>query len=185
METPDQQNRWITQSTKTIYENRWIQLDEHQVISPGGKPGIYGKVHFKNIAIGIIVLDKEHYTWLVGQHRYPLDAWSWEIPEGGGPLTDEPLASAKRELKEETGLTANTWTIIQKVHLSNSVSDEVGPIFLAEDLEEGESELEHTEADMKVMKVPFREALDMVLRGDITDSLSVIGILKLARIKGF
>lgn len=177
------QNKWKTLSTEDIYDNRWIKLEEHQVINPGGGRGIYGKVHFKNTAIGVIALDKDDNIWLVGQHRYPLNEWSWEIPEGGGPKGTEVLASAKRELKEETGLVAEKWTIIQRAHLSNSVSDEEGFIFLAEELTAGEMEREDTEADMKVWKLPFREALQLVLDGKITDSLSVMGILKLFYLK--
>jgi len=177
-------NPWSTLSSREVYDNKWIQVVEHQVINPAGGKGIYGKVHFKNKAIGIIALDENNNTWLVGQWRYPLNEWSWEIPEGGGPNDDEVLLSAKRELKEETGLTANRWTMIQRAHLSNSVSDEEGFLFLAEDLTQGESELEETEADMKVWKLPFADALAMVLDGKITDSLSVMAILKVARIKG-
>ena len=177
-------NRWITLSSDEKYDNPWINVTEYQVTNPGGKPGIYGKVHFKNKAIGIIALDDHQNTWLVGQHRYVLDEWSWEIPEGGGPLNIDILGSAKRELKEETGLTAQRWTQIQRVHLSNSVSDEEGFIFLAERLTEGTKELEDTEADMKVWKLPFTEALNMVLDGRITDSLSVMGMLKVARMLG-
>ncbi len=175
---------WKTLSSKEIYNNKWIQVVEHQVINPAGGNGIYGKVHFKNKAIGIVALDKDNNTWLVGQWRYTLDEWSWEIPEGGGPLQDNALESAKRELKEETGLVAKQWTMIQRTHLSNSVSDEEGFLFLAEDLTQHENELEDTEADMKVWKLPFLEALRMVLEGKITDSLTVMGILKVARIKG-
>ncbi|MBL7869974.1 MAG: NUDIX hydrolase [Cyclobacteriaceae bacterium] len=171
-------NPWQTLSHDLKYDNRWIRVTEYQVINPAGGNGIYGKVHFKNKAIGIVALDKDYYTWLVGQWRYPLNEWSWEIPEGGGPLGDDPLQSAKRELKEETGLIANQWTLIQRTHLSNSVSDEEGLLFLAEDLTQHETDLEDTEADMKVWKLPFSEALQMVLDGKITDSLSVMGILK-------
>ena len=178
-------NPWITLSKKDIYENPWINLEEHQVINPAGGKGIYGKVHFKNIAIGIVALDKGNNTWLVGQYRYTLNEWSWEIPEGGGPIEKNVLESAQRELKEETGLVAERWTEILKIHLSNSVSDEVGYIFLAEELKEGKNELEDTEADMKVWKLPFSEALAMVLEGKITDGLSVMGILKVARMKGW
>jgi 8-oxo-dGTP pyrophosphatase MutT (NUDIX family) len=123
-------------------------------------------------------------TWLVGQHRYVLNEWSWEIPEGGGPLNVDVLASAQRELREETGLTAQRWTQIQRVHLSNSVSNEEGFIFLAEELTEGTKDLEDTEADMKVWKLPLTDALNMVLKGEITDSLSVMGLLKVGRMLG-
>jgi 8-oxo-dGTP pyrophosphatase MutT (NUDIX family) len=173
-------NPWTTISTEDIYENPWIKLEHHQVLNPAGGKGIYGKVHFKNKAIGIVALDENKNTWLVGQHRYTLNEWSWEIPEGGGPIGSDPLESAKRELKEETGLSAKKWTQLLRAHLSNSVSDEEGFVFLAEVLTHGQVELEDTEADMKVWKLPFKEALQMVLEGKITDSLSVMGILKVA-----
>lgn len=177
-------NPWTTLSSREIYDNKWIQVVEHQVINPAGGKGIYGKVHFKNKAIGIIALDEDKNTWLVGQFRYTLEEWSWEIPEGGGPLESDVLSSAQRELKEETGLIAKKWTLLLRTHLSNSVCDEEGFIFLAEDLAQGDREAEETEADMKVWKLPFAEALDMVMSGKITDSLSVMGILKLARLQG-
>ena len=173
----DNRKSWTTLSSREIYDNAWIQVTEFQVINPAGKPGIYGKVHFKNKAIGIIPVDADMNTWLVGQHRYTLNEWSWEIPEGGGAMNSTPLDSVKRELKEETGLTAKKWTQILRTHLSNSVSDEEGFIFLAEDLEEGEKALEETEADMKVWKLPLKEAIQMVVDGKITDSLSVMGLL--------
>ncbi|MEX1239332.1 MAG: NUDIX hydrolase [Cyclobacteriaceae bacterium] len=177
-------NPWKTLSGAVKYDNPWITVTEYQVINPAGGKGIYGKVHFKNKAIGVIPLDKELNTWLVGQYRYTLNAWHWEIPEGGGPLEQEPNESAKRELREETGLIAASWKEIVHLHTSNSVTDEEGHIFLAEDLEEGTSALEDTEADLKVWKLPFKEALQMVLDGKITDSMSVMGILKVARMKG-
>lgn len=176
-------NPWTTLSGEEKYDNQWIKVTEYQVINPAGGKGIYGKVHFKNKAIGIIALDEQGNTWLVGQYRYPLNEWSWEIPEGGGPVDRSVLESAQRELREETGLTAKKWTEILRTHLSNSVSNEEGFVFLAEGLVHGESELEETEADIKVWKLPFIEVLEMVMTGKITDSLSVMGILKVARLK--
>jgi ADP-ribose pyrophosphatase len=170
-------NPWKTLSSQKIYENPWISLTEHQVINPGGGNGIYGEVHFKNLAIGIIPLDKENNTWLVGQYRYPLKQYSWEIPEGGGLLIDDPLLSAKRELLEETGIDADEWIEIQRIHLSNSVSDELGIIYLARQLSFGESSPEESE-DLIVRKLPFETVYQMVLNGEITDSLSVAAILK-------
>lgn len=184
MKPSETENPWTTLNEQLVYDNPWIRVEEHQVVNPAGGKGIYGKVHFKNKAIGIIALDDDGNTWLVGQWRYPLNEWSWEIPEGGGLNSQAVLASARRELKEETGLTAATWTMIQRVHLSNSVSDEEGFLYLAEGLTEGEKELEETEADMKVWKLPFAHALQLVLDGKITDSLSVTGILKVAFMKG-
>ena len=176
-------NPWITLSATEKYDNPWITVTEHQITNPSGKPGIYGKVHYKNKAIGIIPIDNEGNTWLVGQWRYPLNEWSWEIPEGGGTIGSDILESAKRELKEETGLTAKKWKMIQRAHLSNSVSDEEGFVFLAENVEEGLHNREETEADMVVRKLPFSEVHQMVLDGKITDSLSVIGILRAAHLK--
>lgn len=177
-------NPWTTLSGEVKYDNPWITVTEYQVLNPAGGKGIYGKVHFKNKAIGIIPLDRDFNTWLVGQYRYTLNQWHWEIPEGGGALERDPVESAKRELQEETGLTASAWTEIVHLHTSNSVTDEEGHIFLAEDLTQGASNLEETEADLQVRKLPFTAALRMVLAGEITDSMSVMGILKVARMKG-
>jgi 8-oxo-dGTP pyrophosphatase MutT (NUDIX family) len=176
-------NPWKTLSGAVQYDNKWITVTEYQVLNPSGRPGIYGKVHFKNQAIGIVPLDESNYTWLVGQYRYTLDAWSWEIPEGGGPLGVDPLEAAQRELREETGLVAAKWTPVMKLHTSNSVTDEVGYVFMAEELQQQEASLEETEADLVVWKLPFGEALQLVLDGKITDSLSVMAILKVARLK--
>lgn len=170
-------NPWVTIESHKIYENNWIGLTEHQVINPSGGKGIYGEVHFKNYAIGILPLDEEKNTWLVGQYRFPLKAYSWEIPEGGGPLESDPLESAQRELAEETGLMANEWVEIQRMHLSNSVSNELAIVYLAHDLSQGPSAPEETE-QLVVRKLPFEEAYQMVLNGEITDSISVAAILK-------
>ncbi|RWU07406.1 NUDIX domain-containing protein [Pedobacter chitinilyticus] len=170
-------NPWKTLSSEEKYNNKWITVTEHQVINPSGGKGIYGEVHFKNLAIGVLPLDDEHNTWLVGQYRYPLKAYSWEIPEGGGPLGSDPELSAKRELAEETGLVASKLTEIQRIHLSNSVSDELAIIYLAQDLQLGEAAPEETE-DLQLIKVPFTKAFEMVMNGEITDSMSVAAILK-------
>ncbi len=170
-------NPWTRLTRKVIYDNPWITLREDQVINPKGGKGIYGTVHFKNLAIGIIPLDDHNNTWLVGQYRYPLDEYSWEIPMGGGALDLEPLESAKRELKEETGLTAKKWELFLKMHTSNSVTNEVGFAYLAKDLTEGETEFEDSE-DLEIRKLPFSDAYQMCLDGAITDSLSLAAILK-------
>jgi len=173
----EEQNPWKTLESEVKYDNNWIKVTEHQVINPSGGKGIYGEVHFKNYAIGILPLDENYNTWLVGQYRYPLKAYSWEIPEGGGPLQEEPLESARRELLEETGLSAKHWKEIQRMHLSNSVSNELSIVYVATDLIQGIAMPEETE-QITVKKVSFEEAYQMVLRNDITDSMTVAAILK-------
>lgn len=151
-------------------------MTEHAVLNPAKKPGIYGTVHFKNLAIGIVPVDSEGYTYLVGQYRYPLKAYSWEIPEGGGRIGIPAIATAKRELKEETGITAGKWKRILSMHLSNSVSDEFGHIFVATKLKFGEAHPEEDE-ELKVKRLPISKAVSLVRAGKITDSLSVAGLL--------
>lgn len=168
---------WTVLAERPIYDNPWISLTEYDVLNPAGKPGLYGKVHFKNKAIGIIPIDSEGNTYLVGQTRFVLSSFSWEIPAGGGPMNDDPLASAKRELQEETGLSADNWRPILEMHLSNSVCDEHGYLFLATGLHQGQSDLEDTE-DIRVRKLPFHEAYEMVVDGRITDAPSIMAILR-------
>lgn len=173
----EEANSWVSLSSEIKYDNPWIELSEYQVLNPSGNKGIYGVVRFKNLAIGILPLDGDRNTWLVGQWRFPLKEYSWEIPEGGGPLGIDPLESAKRELKEETGLIAKKYMELGRIHTSNSVCDESGILYLAQDLELTESEPEENE-DLVVKKIPFIEAYQMVMDGRITDSLSMTAILK-------
>lgn len=172
-----EKNPWKTKSSELKYNNPWISLTEHKVLNAAGNDGIYGVVHFKNIAIGIIPLDEDNNTWLVGQFRFPLNQYSWEICEGGGKLGIDPLVSAERELLEELGIKANEWHKIMDMHLSNSVSDEVGIIYVVKDLEYFEPEPDEDEV-LQLKKVNINEAYQMVMDGEITDSLSVAGILK-------
>jgi 8-oxo-dGTP pyrophosphatase MutT (NUDIX family) len=177
-------NPWKTKTSKLIYENPWIKVEEHEVINPAGNDGIYGTVHFKNRAMAIIPVDEEGNTWLIGQYRYALNEYSWEIPMGGGPIGIDFLESAKRELKEETGLTAYKWTELLLIHTSNSVTDEVGIVYLAEELTQGETAFEDTEI-LQIRKLPLKEAVAMAMKGEITDSISLAGIFKAARIFGY
>ena len=171
----DHKNPWTILNKKEIYENPWIQLTEFQVINPKGGEGIYGKVHYKHLAVGVIPLDENWNTWLVGQYRFPLGQYSWEIPEGGGRMDEDPVEAAKRELKEETGLVAKSWKKILTMHLSNSVSDELSVIYLARELEEQLATPEETE-ELLVKKLPFDEVFGMVESGMITDAMSVAAI---------
>jgi len=169
---------WKIKQSYLKYENPWIRVTEHQVQNPSGNPGIYGEVHFKNIAIGILPIDDNGNLYLVNQFRFVLNQESLEIPEGGGLLNIDPLVSAKRELKEETGLEASKWTKLLELHLSNSVSDEKAIVYLAKDLTQGEMELEETE-DISVTKVSLIEAYRLVSEHKITDAISVAAIQKL------
>lgn len=175
---PTTNNPWKPQSSHIIFENPWLSLHEDKVINPGGGISHYGKINFKNLAIGIIPLDEHNNTWLVGQYRYVPDCYSWEIPMGGGPLNIAPLESAKRELKEETGLSATHWQELMHLHTSNSVTDERGIVYVARGLTQGETEFEETE-DLLIQKLPLEEAIERVLSGEITDAISVAGLLRL------
>jgi len=179
-DTENRNNPWKCLRTRKIYENAWIRVDEDDVIRPNGSRGIYGRVHMKNKAVGIIPLAANTDIWLVGQFRYTLNAYSWEIPAGGGPFNEDILETAKRELREETGLVANEWLPLLRMHTSNSLTDEEAFIYLAKDLEQKETDFDETE-DLRIWRLPLKDALQMVMDGLITDSISMAGILKLAR----
>lgn len=170
---------WITKTSTVVYENPWIKISHEDVITPKGTDGIYGVVHFKNTAIGVVPIDNEGNTWLVKQSRYTLNQITWEIPEGGCPQNEDPLTAAKRELEEEVGLQANHWSELMRLHLSNSVTDELCIIFIARDLYAGKQQLEATE-DIEYKKIPLHEAIAMVKRGEITDGISVAALLRIA-----
>ena len=169
--------KWKRLTSTTVYDNPWITVYDEQVINPAGGENRYGRVSFKNRAVAILPLAENGDTWLVGQQRYTLGAYSWELPMGGAPLHEDPLAAAKRELSEETGLRAQKWQQIQKLHTSNSITDECGLVFLAEELQQGSMELEASE-DITVKILPLAEAVEWVMDGRITDAISVAALLK-------
>lgn len=171
-------NPWTTLSSRQVYDNPWIGVVEHQVLTPAHTPGIYGTVHLKNLALGVVPVDESGHTWLVCQWRYPLGHYSWEIPEGGGAHDVPPSDSAARELREETGIQARHWLEIQRLDLSNSVTDERAVLFLAWGLEQGAPEPDDDER-LEVRRIPLSEAFRMVAEGEITDAMSVAALQRL------
>ena len=176
-DTAGEHNPWVTHNTTVSYENPWIRVEHSEVTTPGGSDGIYGVVRYANRAVGVVPIDDEGYTWLVGQYRYPTNEYSWELPEGGDPHSEGLEETARRELLEGTGLTAGTLTpMFADVALSNSTTDERAYAFIATNLTQGEAAPEDTE-DLKVWRLPLTEAIQMVLDGKINDSFSVMMLL--------
>lgn len=172
-------NPWRRVSRRVAYDNPWIQILHDDVVRPDGQPGIYGVVHFKNRAIGVVPIDAGDRVLLVGQYRYTFDHYSWEIPEGGGRLDEEPEEAARRELVEETGYGGGQWRELCRAELSNSVTDEVTILFVATGLEEGPASPEGTE-QLELRWVPFDEAMAMIGRGEIADAMTILALQTVA-----
>jgi 8-oxo-dGTP pyrophosphatase MutT (NUDIX family) len=173
---------WRRHSRRTGYENAWITIWHDEVTRPDGAPGVYGVVHFANLAAGVLALDDDDRVLLVGQHRYTLDAYSWEIPEGGVPDGESALDGARRELLEETGVEATEWRELARLHLSNSVSDELAVLFVATGLSHGDATPDGTE-ELVVRWLPFADVLAMTLDGRITDAMTVVAVERFALLR--
>lgn len=177
---PEGPNPWTTRSSRVVYANPWITVREDQVVRPDGSDGIYGVVTTR-IATGVVALTAADEVVLVGQWRYPLGRYSWELPEGGTDDGEDPAHAAARELREETGLVAAHWERLGgPVDLSNCISSEVGHLYLARGLTRGSSDPAGDE-ELVVRTMPLAEALAAVDDGSITDAMSVIGLLRVAR----
>lgn len=165
---------WTIKSSRQVYDNPWISVDHHDVIAPTGNPGIYGKVHFKNLAIGVLPIDEQGHTWLVGQNRFCFDSWSWELPEGGGDPKGDPMDAAQRELAEETGLKAAEYLpLFQDVHLSNSVTDERAFAYIATGLSSCKDHTPDETEQLETMRLPLENVFSMIENGEITDMFTL------------
>ena len=169
---------WKTLTSKVMYENPWMTVYENKVRNPGGGHNDYGYVHFRNRAAAIVPLDDAGNTWLVGQDRYTLGQYSWELPMGGAAMDEDPLNAAKRELQEETGLTAGRWTELMRLHTSNSITDEEAVVYVAQQLQTGETDFGETEK-LEIRCLPLTEAVSMARSGEITDAISVAALFRL------
>jgi ADP-ribose pyrophosphatase YjhB (NUDIX family) len=172
----NEENPWKTVSKKVVYENKWITVEEHDVITPSGTNGIYGVVRTKDIAIAILPLDEDKNTWIVGQYRYTLDSYEWELIEGGCSKNDIPTEAAKRELKEEAGIIASEFELVLEMQLSNSKSDEISYSYIARGLSFTTSEPEETE-QLQVKKIAFNDLVNMCVNGTIKDALTISTVL--------
>jgi len=168
---------WAIRTAKTVYQNPWLTVREYQATAPTGRPALYGVVNFQNYALAILPLHADGTVTLVGQYRFALADYSWEIPEGGGPLGQDLRAGAQRELREETGLIAEDWREVMRLQLSNSVTDEQAVGYIALDLTQAESDPDETES-IQIARVPFRQVLDLAVCGIITDVLTVATLLR-------
>jgi 8-oxo-dGTP pyrophosphatase MutT (NUDIX family) len=177
-DSPTPKGSWIRNARRVAYENPWLTVWHDDVTRPDGAPGIYGVVHFANLAAGVLVLDDDDRVLLVGQHRYPIDVYSWEIPEGGVPTGETALDGARRELREETGVEASDWRELARIHLSNSVTDELAILFIATGLTHGVATPDGTE-DLAIRWMPFADVLAMTLDGRISDAMTVVAVERL------
>lgn len=170
---------WAIREGRTVYENRWIRVREYQATAPTGSPALYGLVHMKNLALGVVPIDGEGCTFLVGQARFTFGRYSWELPEGGGPAEAPPLEGAVRELAEETGMQAASWLpLLEDVHLSNSVTDERAYAWIAWGLSPSEETEKDDSEQLEVRRVPFQQAVAMAVSGEITDAFTLVMLLK-------
>jgi 8-oxo-dGTP pyrophosphatase MutT (NUDIX family) len=175
----DTPNKWRIKSARTIYNNRWIIVREYATVAPTGADAQYGLVHMHNLALGVLPIDEDGDTILIGQERFPFGRYSWELPEGGGSIELSPIESAKCELSEEAGLRAANWLpLLEDVHMSNSVTDERAYAFMAWGLSPDRSFAKDSSEELSLRRVSFAEALRMAVSGEITDAFTLVMLFK-------
>lgn len=172
---PEAVGPWRRRSRVTAYANPWIEVFHDEVDRPDGSQGIYGVVHFTTAAVGVVAVDDDGRLLLVGQHRYPLDEYSWEIPEGGADQHEPLVDGARRELREETGFEAAAWRQLCRMTVSNSVTDQRGAIFLATGLVPGPATPDATE-DLAVRWATLAEVQAEIAAGEIHDLMTIAGV---------
>jgi 8-oxo-dGTP pyrophosphatase MutT (NUDIX family) len=177
-----QANPWTTKSSRIAYQNRWIRVREDRVIRPDGQPGVYGVVEVPP-SVGIVAINQKDHVVLVGQWRYTLNRYVWEIPRGGSDGHPDLMAVAQRELVEEAGVEAEHWQSLGTVDVCTGVTTDVQHLFLATSLRSSEAHHD-AEEQIDVDWHPFEHVLEMTMAGQITEVCSVAAILKVARMRG-
>lgn len=174
----DTNDPWTVLSAQVVYENPWIELTHNRVLTPGGSNGVYGVVHFKNQSVGVLPIDADGNIWLVGQYRFAISKYSWEIPAGGCPPDEDPVIAARRELREETGFVSTDFQQLCVSHLSNAICDEETTVFVARGLQAGPANPEENER-LAVRKIRLHTAVEMMRRGEITDAVTMLALLSI------
>jgi 8-oxo-dGTP pyrophosphatase MutT (NUDIX family) len=175
----DAPRKWTIKSARTVYNNRWIRVREYETVAPTGADAHYGLVHMHNLALGVLPIDAQGQTLLIGQERFPTGRYSWELPEGGGSPDSSPLEGAQRELSEEAGLKAEHWLpLFADVDFSNSVTDEKACAFIAWGLSPDQTHARDSSEELSVRRVSFAEALEMAVSGEITDAFTLVMLFK-------
>lgn len=176
---PEQPDPYAVLERRFVYDSPWIRVREDRFNHRRGAEGRYAVCGFHRTACGVLALDDQDRVVLVGQWRYPLEAYSWEIPEGGGDAAESPFEAMQRELAEEAGLAARVWEPLACFHPSNSSTDEEAFLFLATDLLPAEGHQAEEDEELLLHREPFQDCLRRVLGGELTDSLTVVALLAL------